>query len=333
MSLQFEIEEDSGRQVSPEEFLAEQKAAMRKKSLWAIGIGGFLVAAHLLLVLSAFFGKEYEILTWNDLFRSIFFIIGILALGGGVWGLYSAKRLTLKDVIPTPEALEFARQIEGATPYFSYILIGSIIAVTICQYIFGLRDSIDVAGFVKPRFRENGEWWRIVTSATLHSGFLHIYFNAQALYGFGSLIEFLSNRAHLTIVFFLSIIGGGLLSLVFMPDVKSVGASGGIMGLVGYLAIYGYRRKSQLPPDFLKSMLINIGFIAAFGIIAYQFIDNFAHLGGLLVGALYGFIQIPRGTDENPRRTNALVKALGFAALAAFVGFCAFSILLLLKVV
>ena len=73
--------------------------------------------------------------------------------------------------------------------------------------------------------------------------------------------------------------------------------------------------------------------IAAFGIIAYQFIDNFAHLGGLLVGALYGFIQIPRGTDENPRRTNALVKALGFAALAAFVGFCAFSILLLLKVV
>ncbi|MCV4726153.1 rhomboid family intramembrane serine protease, partial [Escherichia coli] len=80
-------------------------------------------------------------------------------------------------------------------------------------------------------------------------------------------------------------ISGGIFSIFFLPEPTSVGASGGIMGLIGYLAIYGYRRRRQLPPDFLKTMLINIGFIAAFGLIAYEFVDNFAHLGGFVAGS------------------------------------------------
>jgi membrane associated rhomboid family serine protease len=105
------------------------------------------------------------------------------------------------------------------------------------------------------------------------------------------------------------------------------------MGLIGYLAVYGFRRKRQLPPDFLKSMLINIGFIAAFGLIAYQIIDNFAHLGGFLAGAAYGFVQIPRDLQKNPREVGAVVELLGYAALIIYVFACLFSILLLLNVV
>jgi hypothetical protein len=80
-------------------------------------------------------------------------------------------------------------------------------------------------------------------------------------------------------------------------------------------------------------MLINIGFIAAFGLIAYQIIDNFAHLGGFLTGAIYGFVQIPRDLQKNPREVGAAVELLGYAALIIFVFSCIFSILLLLRVV
>ena len=197
----------------------------------------------------------------------------------------------------------------------------------------GLDKSIEAAGFVKPDFVEKGEYWRILTGGALHGGLLHIYFNGQALYGFGNLIEYLSNRAHLAIVFLLAIIGGGLLSLLFLPDGISVGASGGIMGLIGYLAIYGYRRKRQLPPDFLKSMLLNIGFIAAFGIIAYQIVDNFGHLGGLIVGAIYGFIQIPKDLQKNPRSVGTVTELVGYAALGVFLFTCILSILLILQIV
>jgi membrane associated rhomboid family serine protease len=193
--------------------------------------------------------------------------------------------------------------------------------------------SVKLAGFDKPLFVENREWWRILTGGALHGSLLHLYFNGQAFYGFGNLIEVLSNRAHLAIVFVSAVIGGGILSLIFIPDGTSVGASGGIMGLIGYLAIYGYRRKQQLPPDFLKSMLINIGFIAAFGVIAYQIVDNFGHLGGLIVGAVYGFIRIPRDLRENPRETGVITQIFGFIALGIFVAASVFSILLLLKYV
>jgi rhomboid protease GluP len=185
---------------------------------------------------------------------------------------------------------------------------------------------------IKTDFWSRGEYWRLLTYGTLHGGILHIFFNGQALLGFGGLIEYLSNRAHLLIVFVSAIVCGGLCSLLLMPDaLPSLGASGGIMGLIGYLAIYGFRRKRQLPPDFLKNMLINVGFIAAFGLIAYQIIDNFAHLGGFLMGAIYGFVQIPRDLEINPRAVGAATELLGYFSLIVFVFACIFSILLLLK--
>ena len=342
-------EEPQSRQITPVEFLTVRKRAIRRRSWWAIGIGAALVALHLFVFFFVIIFKEQlqaqypddfsgEI-SWKILFQSISFLLGLFALTAGIWGLYEAKRITLEDLIPSPEAIEFLQQARDTVPYFSYILVGCLIVVTLFQLkIEGLGNYLDfgvestkIAGLVKPLVWE-GEWWRLLTYATLHGIFpLHLYFNAQALYGFGSLIEYLSNRAHLAIVFLLSIIGGGLLSLFFMPEVQSIGASGGIMGLIGYMAIYGYRRKRQLPPDFLRSMLVNIGFIAAFGVIAYQIVDNFGHLGGLLTGAVYGFLQIPRDLHKNPRKARALTEAFGLLSMGIFVFVSILTILLLLQ--
>ncbi len=326
MSLQYEKSEENQPQITPEEYLQKQKIALRKRGFWFIGFGVLILAFHAVAV----FIQAIEL---EDLFRSILFILGLFAFVGGIWAIYYANKLTFQDLIPTQEAVEFARQSQTTKPYFTYILLGSIVAVTLVQMATGLDKSIEAAGFVKPDFVEKGEYWRILTGGALHGGLLHIYFNGQALYGFGNLIEYLSNRAHLAIVFMLAIIGGGLFSLLFLPAGISVGASGGIMGLIGYLAIYGYRRKRQLPPDFLKSMLINIGFIAAFGIIAYQIVDNFGHLGGLIVGAIYGFVQIPKDLKKNPRAVGTITELVGYAALGVFLFACILSILLILQIV
>lgn len=353
MSFEHENEEEiSERQITPEEFLELQKNAIRRKGFWGVGLGLFAIVASFTtvwLVLNYF--PEYLAQSGEDLnladkgifyllFHNIFFLLGLFFLAAGAYGLYYAKTISLDDLIPSPEAIEFLRQARGTKPVYTYILIGCLIAVTIVQLnietvesIFEIGEqSAFIAGLVKPLVRE-GEWWRILTAATLHGIFpLHLYFNAQAFYGFGTLIEVLSNRAHLAIVFLLSIIGGGLLSLFFMPNAISIGASGGIMGLIGYLAVYGYRRRKQLPPDFLKTMLINIGFIAAFGLVAYQIVDNFGHLGGLLTGAIYGFLQIPQNLHKNPREVNFLTKISGVIAVAVFVLTSIFSILLLTRI-
>ena len=325
MSYEFQPrDEDPTPQLSPEDYLADQKRSIRKKSWWAVSIGGFLVVVHIAwLVIFAMLGAEVN---FSVLFRSIFFILGLFAFAAGAFGLYYARTLSLKDIIPSQEAIDFARRSEATTPYYTLILIGSIAAVFIAQLSEGLEQSIVAAGFVKPDFIEKGEYWRILTGGALHGGLLHIYFNSQALYGFGSLMEYLTDRAHVAIVFLLAVIFGGFLSLVFMPEATSIGASGGIMGLIGYMSIYAYRRRAQLPPDFLKNMLINVGFIAAFGVIAYQLIDNFAHLGGFLAGAIYGIIQIPRDLHADPRRKSPVLNVLGIIAIAIYVAEAVFAI-------
>lgn len=334
--MSIENENPESEQLTPEEYLAKRKTSVRKTSWWAVGIGGFLVIAHLSwLILFALIGIKTD---FSILFRSILFILGLVGFIGGIWGLYYARSLNLNDIIPTEAAIKYLEQAREITPYYTYILVVSIVVVFIIQLMVdgenprpgNLALSIELAGLIKPLVWE-GEFWRLLTVGTLHGGFLHIYFNGQALYGLGTTVEYLSNRAHLAIVFVLAIIVGALFSLYFMPDTPSVGASGGIMGIIGYAAILGYKRKQQMPPDFLKNMLINIGFITAFGLVAYQIIDNFGHLGGLLVGVVYGFLQIPKNLEKDPRKVSAVADFFGIIAMGVFVFTAILSILLILE--
>lgn len=225
-------------------------------------------------------------------------------------------------------------------PLYTSILIACLVAVFLCQLyadgqgsaLDGGMDSVLIAGFVKQFFRE-GQYWRILTGAALHGGLAHLFFNSYALFALGRLIETLSNRAHLAIVFLFSAICGGILSLIFLPEIPSIGASGGIVGFLGYLTVYGYKRRKLLPEGFLKNMLFNIGFIALMGIFLLNRIDNFGHLGGLIFGAVYGLIQIPGDLYKDPRAVGGATRFFGFIALAAFILTAIFSILLLLGVI
>lgn len=223
-------------------------------------------------------------------------------------------------------------------PIYTYILMGCIAAVFAAQFAFSKdpnffqtdRFSAFYAGFDKPAFLA-GQYWRILTGATIHRGVLHFAMNSYALYSFGRLMEMLTNRANVAIVMVLSALGGGLLSLIFVPGGTSVGASGGIVGLLSYLAVYAFKRRKFISPEFRKSLLINIGFILIFGLVLFGTIDNFGHIGGLITGAVYGLIQIPSDEYVDPRQASPIVKAAGIAALAIFAASSILAILLLIN--
>ena len=218
-------------------------------------------------------------------------------------------------------------------PLYTILLIAGIAAVFVAQLVSGLDNSIVAAAFDKLAFRISHEYWRILTGAALHGGPLHVFMNCYAFYSFGKIFEMLSNRAHLAIVFLLSAIGGGVLSLIFVPEGVSVGASGGIVGLIGYLAVYAFRRRRFISAEFRKSLLMNIGFILIFGLVLFQQIDNAAHIGGLIVGAIYAFLQIPTDEQTDPRQAGSLVEFAGIGAVGIYLATCVFSILLILRIV
>lgn len=238
------------------------------------------------------------------------------------------------------EQEENVQRAQAVFPVYSIILIASLVAVSLSQFavdgassiLLGGDKSILRAGFLKPAFA-GGQYWRILTGAALHGGLIHLVLNCYALYILGKLIETLSSRAHLAIIFLLSAIGGGVLSLIFLPNGVSVGASGGIVGFLGYLAAYGFVRRKLLTDAFLKNMLFNIGFIALYGIFLNQTVDNFGHLGGLIVGAVYGFVQIPKDLRRDPREAGNFAQIAGLVSLGIFIAVCVFSILLIFGVV
>lgn len=228
------------------------------------------------------------------------------------------------------QAEMLARRVQMTPPVFSYVLLGCFLVVFLCQLVAGEAESVLAAGLVKPLVRE-GEFWRLLTSATLHGGFLHIYFNGQALYNIGSTIEALSQRAHVAACFLLAAIGGSLASLYLMPASASIGASGGIMGLFGFLGVFGYRNKEHLPPGFIRNVVINLLLIAGLGLIAYKYIDNAAHAGGLIVGTIYGLLTIRRNEAVEPKNAGGLVNLLGYISLLFVILAAALSVLRILS--
>lgn len=224
---------------------------------------------------------------------------------------------------------EYGPPVREEFPLYTAILVAFIALVTVAQFVFGLEQSVLAAGYIKPLFLNNHEYWRIFTGAALHGGLLHVALNSYALFSFGGLMEVLANRAHLAIVFLLAALGGGLLSLMFMPDGSSVGASGGIVGLIGYLVIYAFRRRDFISPEFRRSLVFNIGFIFLYGALLYQVIDNFGHFGGLVTGAVYGFLQIPSDPHTDPREASPVTRIFGYAAVLIFVATSILSIMLI----
>jgi rhomboid protease GluP len=216
-------------------------------------------------------------------------------------------------------------------PLYTYALLAGILLAFAAQvYVGPNNEQAYTAAYDKPLFR-NGSYWLILTGAAVHGGFLHLVMNGYALFSFGRLVEMLSNRAHVAIVFLLSVVGGGVLSLLYNPDGKSVGASGGIVGLISYLAVYAFKRRQFIAPEFRKNLLINIGFILIFGFVLFEIIDNSAHIGGLIAGAAYGLVQIPSDEYVDPRAAGTVTEVIGIACLGIYLAACIFSILITLN--
>jgi hypothetical protein len=119
---------------------------------------------------------------------------------------------------------------------------------------------------------------------------------------------------------------GGLGRFLFKnTDVASAGASGALFGLVGVLFVFGIKFRRELPEGFRRAFgtgMLPIIIINLFiGYVGRGFIDNAAHLGGLLTGAALASVVVYRRPGE--RRGIAVAwRVLKFLALAfVVVGF------------
>ncbi|WP_209395760.1 rhomboid family intramembrane serine protease [Rhodoferax sp. AJA081-3] len=168
---------------------------------------------------------------------------------------------------------------------------------------------------------QDGQWWRLFTALFIHFGVVHLALNMWALWDVGRLVEQLYGRWRFAGLYVVSGLLGNLLSLVLHGNqAVSGGASGAIFSLYGALLVFLWRaRRSVEPGEFrwlfgaallFSSLMLGVGFVV-------PGIDNAAHGGGLLAGALLGLVLAPAGGLHG--RTPSRGLAWGTAALIVAV--------------
>lgn len=170
-------------------------------------------------------------------------------------------------------------------------------------------------------------WWQIVTHMFMHGGIWHLFFNMYALFMFGCIIERMIGPKKFLIFYFACGLGAAALHLGVqyiqaetfinaMADgsataatsyarlkmIPTVGASGAIYGvLIAYAMLFPDSRLTLIfPPISLSAkwwVIIFAGIEIITGVTGTaDGIAHFAHLGGMIVGALLILYWRKKGT-------------------------------------
>ena len=243
-------------------------------------------------------------------------------------------------------------------PYMTYGLIAVFVAIWLVEFSIpslrtGLVSSFCAAGAL-PNAQWYGAigqtpacdvaWWRFVSSSFLHdpTSVYHVLFNSIAMLFIGRLVEQLYGRLVLLGVFLITAIAGGLLWVavstfapglpgIATPDI-SLGASGGIAGLIGLLIMLGRVQGKNVPVGITHTVrnyavtviVLNVVLTFVFG--NGLDINNYAHIGGLVAGAALGLI-IPPIMAIGGRDHAILEKIMLWGAIAFSVASLLFALL------
>jgi rhomboid protease GluP len=174
---------------------------------------------------------------------------------------------------------------------------------------------------------QGGEWWRLLSAVFVHFSLIHIAVNMWALWDVGRMMERVLGRWRFVVLYLGAGVVGNLVSLAMHGQPRvSGGASGAIFGLYGALLAFLWRERRSIDPFDFRWLFVGALVFSALMLLLGFFlpgIDNAAHGGGLLAGALLGGLlrrplDLPDSGYVGPSRrwTVALTLAMIVTLLA-----------------
>tara|TARA_B110000971_G_C19983598_1_gene488502 strand:- start:9 stop:1559 length:1551 start_codon:yes stop_codon:yes gene_type:complete len=246
--------------------------------------------------------EKYEDRNGNKfawIFGSFGIGLGIL-LFSLIWPGYSETERMRFLSGKKPEQDDLLDDIKYLIPKDDHFVTSIILDLNILVFISMVFSSIDLLyanetellqwGANRRIETTGGEWWRLLTSVFLHKGYFHLLLNITGLVIAAIFVEPLLGRKKYFLVYFFSGLCGGLVSIWWYPNTLSLGPSGALFGVYG--AIIALLIAKAFPNGGKKGMvwmfLLYASVYMTWGLVGD--IDNVAHLGGLLSGALIGLI-------------------------------------------
>ena len=265
-------------------------------------------------VVQAGFWGLFSLIDSKNLFLLIVF--GVLPFIDSFIKKHELKRLTRPE-----ERMDhaFSKWLYGGRSTFPIVLVALLVVLFVLQWIFGFMHSAYSAGLVKSAVSE-GESWRLLTHAALHGSVFHILFNGVALLVVTMEMMTLAGLPLTGIVYMVSVVAGGTLSYVCMPGQPTVGASGGILGLFGFVSVLILRQRQIIPSGFKRGLVKFWIVIALVGLLFRHMIDNWAHLGGALAGAAIAGLLVGCDPSGFPLRPGPVLRVAGVFAWVIVFG-------------
>lgn len=164
-----------------------------------------------------------------------------------------------------------------------------------------------------------GEPWRLVASAFLHMDVLHLFFNMYGIMVCGIYLEPLLGRWRFLMVYLLCAVMASLSSLWWHDITPTLGASGAVFGLCGFIITLSLHRFLQAGER--KALLTSVGLYILLNLSTVFLSTNFdhaSHIGGLLAGMLLAQLLYP-GLQKNATRKVALRSTALAAGLMVFI--------------
>lgn len=193
---------------------------------------------------------------------------------------------------PTPAARVRVARARGDLPIATTVLV----VVNVLVFLVEMAQGVTVRGLGDAQVVQDGglyasavadgEWYRMVTAGFLHAGLIHIAFNMWLLWVLGGALERYAGAARMLLIYFAAILWGSAGALLVNPDSLTIGASGGVFGLMAALFLLERQRGVALLGSSVGALLL-LNLVVTF---VLPGISVGGHIGGILGGAAAGFI-------------------------------------------
>lgn len=174
-------------------------------------------------------------------------------------------------------------------PAVSVLIMASVFGGVVASFFPQLQRELFFGSLA------SGQYWRLITPIFLHFGLVHLVFNSLWLSMLGSRIEQLNGSLHLILLVVLSGIVSNMAQYFWTGSFYFGGMSGVVYALLGYIWIKSKlvpHPELQLPPGIVGFMLgwLVVCMTGVLDVLLGVGIANAAHLGGLVIGMVLGFI-------------------------------------------
>eukprot|EP00903_Cladosiphon_okamuranus_P009160 g8753.t1 len=146
---------------------------------------------------------------------------------------------------------------------------------------------------------DNGDWWRLISPMFLHAGVVHFLGNMLGFFQVGAMVERVFGWWRVGSIYLVSGLFGTIVSAVFVPTQVMVGASGAIFGVFGALWADLWQNWSINPDRCQMFTVLTILTVVNVILGLMPFLDNFAHIGGMLMGFFMGLGLLVQKTEDD----------------------------------